>query len=244
MALPSQESLRDAEFVFRATVEKSGASTMPEVPASDRTIVASVIEVFRAPEALRLLAGRSITVLARDAAPLQAGQDVLFLARGWLYGQSLAVIEIGREVGTVDFKDLPPQVAADAQAARDAVLAARLRDATLVVAARIVETRELEAVDPLTVSEHTPHWTEAVLEVTSVEKGTAPGPTVTVVYPESRDVMWYQAPKLQRGQQGVFLLRRGIAEGLAREVLTALDPLDVQPPDALDRVRRLIRPGG
>src|SRR5262249_38685208 len=132
MAL-SPQSLRDAEFVFRATVERRGATTMPEVPASESTIVASVTEVFRAPDAFRLLAGKSITVLSPDAAGLQAGQDVLILARGWLYGQSLAVIEVGREVGTVDFKNLPQQLSADAQATRDAALAARLRDATLVV---------------------------------------------------------------------------------------------------------------
>lgn len=243
MALPSRESLRQSEFVFRATVERIAASAMVEVPASDRILVATVIEVYRAPEALHFLAGRSITVLAADA-QLQPGQDVLFFARSWLYGQTLAVIEVAREVGTVDFRSLPPQLSADAQAQRDAAIAARLRDAALVVSARVAETRAIDSIDPATVSEHTPHWSEARLDVRSVEKGSLPGPNVIVFYPESRDVMWYQAPKFQTGQQGVFILRTGPVEGLDRVAYTALDPLDVQPPEALDHVRALIRAGG
>ena len=160
MAWPSRESVRQSEFVFRATVEKIGASTMPEVPASDRTLVASVTEVYRAPDVLRHLAGRSITVLVNDA-ELRAGQDVLFLARGWLYGHSLAVIEVAREVTSVDFKGLPQQLSAEAQAQRDETLTARLRRASLVVSARVAQTRSLGPVDPVTVSEHTPYWSEA-----------------------------------------------------------------------------------
>jgi hypothetical protein len=54
---------------------------MPEVPASDATIVAVVDRVYEAPEVLQFLAGKSITVLTQDAGTLHAGQDVLFLAR-------------------------------------------------------------------------------------------------------------------------------------------------------------------
>ena len=147
-------------FVFRATVEKIGASTVAEVPASERTLVVSVTEVYRAPDLPGLLAGQSITVLANDAAP-RAGQDVLFLARGWLYGHSLAVIEVAREVTSVDFKGLPQQLSAEAQAQRDEALTARLRIASLVVSARVAETRSPGPVDPVTVSEHTPYWSEA-----------------------------------------------------------------------------------
>jgi len=243
MAWPSRESVRQSEFVFRATVEKIGASSMPEVPASDRTLVASVTEVYRAPDVLRHLAGRSITVLANDAA-LQAGQDVLFLARGWLYGHSLAVIEVAREVTSVDFKGLPQQLSAEAQVQRDEALTARLRRASLVVSARVAQTRSLGPVDPVTVSEHTPYWSEAVLDVQSVEKGSLQGASVVVLYPESQDIMWHEAPKLRAGQQGVFVLTSGRVEGVDREALTALDPLDVHPPEALDRVRALIRAGG
>jgi hypothetical protein len=238
--LQFNDALRQSEFVFRARVEKTDAATMPDVPVSPRNVVVSVTDVFRAPDALRLLTGKSITVLAADAAPLVPGQDVVFLARGWLYGSSLAVIELGRETRAVDDKGLPQRVAADSEATSDAALTERLVGAVLVVSARVVETRTLGGVDPLTVSEHSPFWSEAILEVTSVEKGTPPGPRLIVLFPESIDVMWYRAPKLRAGLEGVFLLRSGAVEGDPR-AYTVLDPLDVQPPSALDRVRRLVR---
>ena len=242
MALPLQESLRQSELVFRATVEKTGASTMPEVPASDRTLVVLVTQVLRSPEVLRLLAGRSITVLATDTA-LRPGQDVVFFATGWLYGQSLAVIEISRQTAAAEFASLPQQLAADAQAASDQALTDRLRGAALVVSGRVAQTTAIP-VPPLTESEHTPYWTEAMVEVASVEKGTPPGPTVPVLYAASHDIMWNHAPKLQVAQEGVFILRSGPVDGLDRVAFTALDPLDVHPTAALARVRRLIPAGG
>jgi hypothetical protein len=85
MALPRREALRQAELVFKARVSGLGASTMPEVPASDTTIVAVVESVYEAPEVLRFLAGKSITVITQDAGTLHVGQAVLFLATGWLW---------------------------------------------------------------------------------------------------------------------------------------------------------------
>jgi hypothetical protein len=238
------DALRQSEFVFRARVEKIGAATMPDVPVSAANVVVSVTSVFRAPDAVRLLTGKSITVVSADSAQLVPGQEIVFLAKGWLYGSSLAVIELGREAGTVDDSTLPQRVAADTAAANDAALAARLADAVLVGSAHVADTRTRGGVDPLTVSEHSPFWSEAILDVQSVEKGTAPGPRVIVLYPESIDVMWYRAPKLRAGLEGVFLLRRGAIEGPDRDAFTALDPIDVQPASALDRVRRLVRSGG
>src|SRR5262245_26979394 len=137
MALPSRESLRQSELVFRAKVTRIGASTMLELPPSDATIVASVEEVFQAPDVLRFLAGRSITVVVRNASPLHSGQEVLFLANGWLYGESIAVVEVGRELDQMDPKVLRRHVDAEAQIASDGALGERIANATLIVAGSV-----------------------------------------------------------------------------------------------------------
>src|SRR5258707_236016 len=106
MALPTRENLQQSELVFRAKVAQVGASTMLELPASDTTTVVRVEEVYRSPETLRFLPGKSITVVTRDTGSLRAGQEVLFLAKVWLYGESLAVVELERESGGMDHAEL------------------------------------------------------------------------------------------------------------------------------------------
>src|SRR3954454_1212338 len=74
MALPTRENLQQSELVFRAKVAQVGASTMLELPASDTTTVVRVEEVYRSPETLRFLSGKSITVVTRGTGSLVAGQ--------------------------------------------------------------------------------------------------------------------------------------------------------------------------
>jgi hypothetical protein len=241
MALPRREDLRQSELVFMGRVSQVGASTMPEVPSSGETVVVGVEEVFQSPDVLRLLAGRSITLVTRNATSLAAGQRLLFLTKVWLYGQSLAVIEVARESGDTDSESLARHVSSEAEAARDAALAARIAAAELVIAGRVVRTTFVDPLDPATISEHSPMWAEAAISVTSVERGSTPGGDVIVAYPESRDVMWYRSAKFNAGDEGIWILHRTRLEGMDRDGLTALDPLDFHPMSALDRIRRIVR---
>ena len=68
------------------------------------------------------------------------------------------------------------------------------------------------------ISEHDPLWREAVVAVDAVEKGHHPGDQAVVQFPASRDVAWYRVPKLQEGQQGVFLLHKPPVAGRARRL--------------------------
>ena len=214
---------------------------MSEVPADETTIVVVVEEVYQAPEVLQFLAGKSITVVTRDSGSLRAGQDILFLAKGWLYGESIAVVEIGRESHEVDYADLRKHVNAEAEAARDEALHKRIVQADIVVAGNVVSSRPVQALDLGNASEHTPMWAEATIQVTSVEKGSLPTIGLHVVYPESIDVKWYRAPKFRVGQEGVWILRRRHIEELGRDALTALNVLDFHSMDALERIRKFIR---
>lgn len=241
MTLPSREQVRQSELVFRGKITEVGASTMPEVPADKMTVVVKVEEVYQAPEMLRFLAGKSITVVTRDPAPLQAGQDALFLAKGWLYGKSIAVVEIERELGKVDYPDLRRYVNGEAEAARDEALLKRVADADVIVAGNVVSAKPVQALDLGNASEHTPMWTEATVQVSSVVKGSLPTSGLHVVYPASMDVKWYRSPKFPVGQEGVWILRRRQIEELGMHALTALEALDFHSMHALERIRALAR---
>jgi hypothetical protein len=96
-------------------------------------------------------------------------------------------------------------------ALRDQVTRADLVLTGRVASVRTVEeaasARRLGTVVPSPISEHVPVWHEAVVDVQSVEKGAA-REQVLVRFPTSTDVRWYEAPKLEPGQEAVFLLRR------------------------------------
>ena len=96
-------------------------------------------------------------------------------------------------------------------------------------------------------SEHDPHWQEALVEVTEVVKGLAGQRKVVVVFASSKDVLWYKAPKFQVGQHGLFTLHKQQVAGVklaaalttpapdneVAGVYTAIDHRDFQPLDAI-----------
>jgi len=85
-----------SKFVFRGTVQKNNDATMPETVTTARTVVVKVQEVLRSPEVIGDFSGREIVVQLREGAPAKPGQQLVFFANGWVYGRSLAVIEVGR----------------------------------------------------------------------------------------------------------------------------------------------------
>ncbi|HYO13098.1 MAG TPA: hypothetical protein VE685_07895 [Thermoanaerobaculia bacterium] len=232
-----EELTRNAPFVFRGTVQEAGASNVTGVPASARTVVVRVDEVLKAPAELGDFTGREITVQLQEPGTDPPGRVGVFFTRGWIYGETLGVVEVGRAAG--DPGALRGQVLAADRRSQDQILAERVQGAALVVVGKVVETRPAET-GPQPITEHDPQWWEAVIEVDSVLKGSKPeGNRVTVLYPESLDVMWYEAPKPRKGWDAVWLLYRGQRPGVSGEPYTVLKPWNILSRDTAETVRRL-----
>jgi hypothetical protein len=246
-----------AEFVFRGTVLATGQATMAHVEATERTAIVRVDEVLRAPEALRLATGQSVTVVGEDVPP-PAGQQAVFFTFGMIFGATIAVHSLGHDdVLAADNEARASASPADpvdqhkAQRADD-----RFATADLVVTGQVRSVRMLDGGPipaaaalgnselPRRVSEHEPLWQEATIDVHEVHKGAPPSGPVVVRFPASMDVMWFRAPKFRAGQAGVFLLHRGDEEapeglhataavlgdtGQEGDTFTALDPADFHP---------------
>lgn len=230
--------VRGSPFIFAGTVERTAAATFAGVPVDDATAVVRVERVFRAPEVLGDLSDRSITVQLLQA-DLKEGTHAFFFASGWLYGDSIAVTEVGRS-GATDPEELENQVENAELRNDERELLGRIADASLVVVGRvgrIVPQKRRRAVE----SEHDPKWFVANLEIESVEKGrhakTTPAP---LAFPTSDDIQWYWRPRPQPGQEGIWILHREPVPGLPPGAFTALDPRDFQPLGQLEYVRRLI----
>src|SRR6266508_463612 len=233
-----------APYVFVGVVRELGVAAMPGVPVTENTARATVGEVLRSSGTLDDFTGRDITV--QLASPAEIGQRLILFTRGWLYGQSIAVVEVARaDVSQGAAGDLRERIADMDRRGAEQAMQDRIAAADLIVAGRVLDIRPApleERAHPI--SEHAPDWWEAIVAVDSLEKGNLDSDTVRVLFPRSTDELWIDSPKFVPGQEGVWLLHRdqqerGAAIMRVSRALTALDPLDVQPRERLEQIRSL-----
>ena len=253
-------------FVFKGTVQELKSTTMKEVPVSARTIVVSVDQVLEAPKNLAKLGGHKVTVQLSGKQKARVGQEMIFYTQGWIFGHGVAVQSLNEE----------PIMQSKAHAAllsrggdpvahkRSREVQERFDSADMVVSGKVTAVRLLAdaikqskagTTPPGPVSEHSPHWREAVIEIDEVHKGKHTKKNVVIRFPASTDVRWYKAPKFEAGHQGYFMLHKTpIAKGTApraakgkarkpeaaEDVYTALHPLDFQPYSQPGGVRQII----
>jgi hypothetical protein len=245
-----KELLASSNLSFTGTVETVGATTVPDVSVNDRTVVVQVGEVLRGPPEVGIPPGSQVTVqLSQELPPLNAGDQRTFFTNGWVYGENLAVIEVGRS--SVEEAAAPtarmagleasvsPIAAAMAELAQDEVVE-HARGADAIVRARVVG---LSAVPETGLArEHDADWWIATLETDLVERGELPGVTggagqVAVLYANSIDVQWRESPKPKAGQGGLWLLHRTTGELAGWAPFQLVHPIDLQPSIQLDLLR-------
>lgn len=244
-----------AEFIFKGTLQKANAVTMAAVPVTDKTVVVRVDEILRGPEALRDFAGKEVTVQLIKPTEMKAGDQATFFTNAWLYGEGLAVVEVGRPVNA-ERATRQASTAQNEEVAKaigelgDKDLKKRVASSDLIVVGKVVSLKPSEVMAAATqatrLSEHDPQFLEASIQVEKAEKGTVSGNTVEVVFPSSMDVMWHKAPKLKVGQEGAFILHTGEAQkvlGVAGlpKVYSLLEPTDFQPKDRQEQLRKVIQ---
>jgi len=238
---------RNAPFVVAGRVARTGAATMPMVLASANTGVFQIDEILHGPPVLKSFAGKEITVLFSDSGALRAGESLILFATSWLYGESLAVLEVGRMDPSGERRETMRTEIREAFERRDdELLLARINLADLIVAGQVINTAAApdEIRRRMPVTEHTPDWWSAEIEISSVEKGSHQGKRVHIWFPNSEDAAWHESAKFKPGQEGIWLLRRDQQEQgwpiMRIAGLSALHPLDFHPLDRLDRIRRLL----
>ena len=221
-----------ATFVFKGTVLALKSATMKQVPVDDRTVVANVDQIVEAPPNLAKLTGQKITVQLSGRKKVMRGEQMIFHAISWIYGDSIALRSLSEEAVKPAHMTMLAAVADPVAQHHQRVKEDRFKQADLVVSGRVVAVRlpeEPESKVKTTllaqptskpVSEHDPKWREAVVEVDDVHKGVHQKKQVVVRFPASKDVMWYHSPKFQPGQQGFFMLHKAQAGGESKSKST------------------------
>jgi hypothetical protein len=233
--------IRRSGLIFIGTVERLRATTIDAVSATDLTAIVRVEGQIESPQTVRPYEGREVTLLQGEPAHLAVGQRLVFFATGWLYGTGVAVREIGTREVQGDDAATRTEVRAAIERVGDEDIQQRLRAAKLIVRGRVEFVNPLPA-DPSSRGQRELEWWEAILGVEGVERGIPPKGRIAVIFPKSDDPPWRSAPKFHVGQRGIWVLDAAKLEGLRRQSFTALDPLDFQSIEELDRIRRLLGP--
>ena len=106
------------------------------------------------------------------------------------------------------------------------------------------EVRAAQPVFGLVRDRQSPLWAEADLDVLSTLAGDADGKRL--FFPTSDSHHWYEAPTFAAGQRAIIVLHANDPmagkwlDGVGGDVVTALDPADVQPESELEHVRSLL----
>ena len=241
-----KDLLARSGLVFTGTVDEAGASTVSDVPVDERTVVVRVGEALHAPGEVDLPPGARVTVqLADSLPPLGLGDEATFFANGVVYGENLAVAEVGRvspeEVAGMSpghaglAPAVSPMSAVIAELALDEVVEhARSADAVVrgqVTGLQVVKRTGLP-------QEHDPLWWIATLHVDLVARGGLAAPSeVPVLYANSLDVRWRRHLKPKAGQGGLWLLHGTQGEAAVLAQFMVIHELDLQDSIMLDVLR-------
>jgi hypothetical protein len=242
---PIDDLSRQSTFTFVGTIQELNAATMAEVPVTESTAVVTVDEVLQAPPMFAGRAGTDITVQLSDAQQMQEGQQATFFTTGWIYGEDIAVQEVGHVERRVDDERAAELAALSPGTPENRMLTLqqRLAKADAVVLGMVSEIKFPEGYDTHgLVSEHAPLWREATIQIQTAYKGDIPADqdAVKVIFSASKDVRWHRSPILNVGQKGIFVLNKREIRELQREAYAALDPLDYQPSEQRDLIQTLL----
>jgi len=231
-----QEDEPKATFIFKGTIRKLNAATMPDVPVTKSTAVVRIDQVVSGPSDLSAFLGQEITVEVSNKQS-RVGQKLIFHAVPWMFGAGIAVRSI-REESAGNVRAQTPTGAYD-----DADLVVRGKVVRVQLPKKVTRTQTKSATLPIT--EHAPLWREAIIEVEQVLKGKEKARHVTVCFPDSSDVMFRGVPKFEPGQQGYFILHKdaptpfhalpektsaaGQGRDEQRQMYFVIDPQDFQP---------------
>jgi hypothetical protein len=248
--------------IVRGKVVKTNASDEVLVAPSSRTVVVSVEKMEAGAEFAGDQSGKVVTVILSRPETVKEGEEAVFCGNPLFVGKSLTIADEGEVPLRSNHSAALPALQRGAQMRQDNPIADRLAVASLVFQGVVGEVRAVELEAPkegerrasASPSEHDPEWHAASVQVTKSIRGGEAGETVTVIFAASRDITWFNSPKLKQGQEAVFLVHAPMdqeksiyqASGLTKflekqqKVFLVTEPFDVLRPTEEAHVRSLL----
>jgi len=202
-------------IVVLGTVTKVDASEEPLVAPSRSTAVIRIDRMYAGSELAGDQTGRTATVVLSRPGSVKVGDQALFFGNPRLIGKTITIADEGElPAPRAEAGKAPQALELGIQARRDAPLRERLASAESIFRGTVETVRPLEAEarararKTLPREEHDPEWQVAAVRVTAAMRGAQNGAVVPVVFAASRDVQWFNSPKLRPGETAVIIGQR------------------------------------
>jgi hypothetical protein len=231
--------VRGSHIIFVGQVVQLRAANLRVLPPTENTVLVRVSEVLDVPPSVASLKGELVTVQVARPGDVGQGDTEVFFTNGFLFGEHLAVKEVGHIPAPVSTTALRQEISAVRVQIEEEKLKSRVDGATLIIVGRAMEVKPLAK--GVMRSEHEPDWAEVLVQVESVLKGSWREKTIAVVFPQSTDERWLLSPKFKPGQTGIWLLSHQGSTGLSESSWFALSPLDFQPLEQRELIHKLMR---
>jgi len=243
-------------IVVLGTVTEIGASKEPLLTPSSATVVIKIDRMFAGSEFAGDQTGRIATVVLGKPGTVKVGTEAFFFGNPRFIGKTITIADVGElPVSPLEAGAVRSALMQGIQARTDAPVRARLAIAELVFRGTTESVRPLEAGDANRPKrdEHDPDWQLALVRATSALRGVQNGTVVPVVFPASRDIVWFNSPKLQPGKDVLILAHRPQEDELRllrttgafraleeQHAVVVSQPFDVLPPTDETRVAGLL----
>ncbi len=201
-ALASRSSI-----IVLGTVTREAASEEPLVAPTSATAVIKIRRMFAGSEFAGDQAGHTATVILSKPGDAKVGSELLFFGNPRFIGKTITIADLGELAAPrIEAGVVPAELAQGIQARRDAPVRARLALASMVFRGTVESVRAPEGAKENELrQEHDPEWQIAMVRVTSPMRGAVNGAVVPVVFPASRDIIWFNSPKLHPGDDVLVL---------------------------------------
>lgn len=215
-----EEKITQSSIIFSGQVTAVATASFSAIKPAPNTIVVTVDAVLLKPKAVTLQSGDKVTVVVKYPEKFKPGSRARFYTVGLIFGDGLALQEVGNDA-LPDASESALTASTVKQMKEDAELKKRIEISAIVLSGRVADVHPdlVTAPEKKFVTEHDPHWHNAVLRVDSLIKGVTSQQTIVLRFPASVDVMWAAVPKFKAGQEGIFLLQVDRISGRPKAVL-------------------------
>jgi hypothetical protein len=246
-------------IVVRGTVMRLNASDEPLQAPANNTVVIKVSRMYAGSEVTGDQTGRTVTVVLSRTMRLKVGSEGLFFGNPRYVGKSLTMVDVGETLSPNTSGAAAADLETGLQARRDLPLRERLATASLVFRGKVESERPLPVNDRkrefrVPPSEHDPEWHVASVRVITPIRGGERDALVLIIFPASRDIMWFNTPKLRPGMDAIFITHKpereqalllrttGVTAFIEKQPAELVThPFDVRPVSDEQRVLRLTK---
>jgi hypothetical protein len=199
----------DASLIFKAKIVLLHTVTTDEDDISNSGVVI-VTDVIEAPESFKNISGQQVTVRFSDISKVKVGEERMFFTEPYWIGESLGVTEKGSVLKgdkLYESKEISSYIAQALNKQDDEQLRKYLKDSKFVITGKVVKINNPEDYKRMA-TEHDPEWREAEIQIDETIKGKTGSKTVKILFASSKDVMFFQSPKFNMGDEGIFIIQQ------------------------------------